>query len=187
MDDRTVLRMLYERDESVLGEIRKTHGRGCISLANNYLNDRRDAEEVFSDALLTVWNSIPPDSPGSFTAYLYRTVRNMALARYRDMHRQKREGDLTAVALDDAEGFIPGGGDPAESLTAAELGSVISAYLKSLPETDRNVFVCRYFHNMQLKDIKKKLGLGLRKIRNSLTRSREGLREKLKKEGYYYE
>ena len=25
MDDRTILRMLYERDESVLGEIRKTH------------------------------------------------------------------------------------------------------------------------------------------------------------------
>ena len=59
VDDGQILKLYKERDEKALQEVKTKYGDNCRSIAFNILKNRQDAEEVFSDALLTSWDSVP--------------------------------------------------------------------------------------------------------------------------------
>lgn len=180
-----IIEKYFSRDESVLRSVYEKYASGCLRLAMNICKNKQDAEEVVSDAILVTWNSIPPENPKSFTAYLYKTVRNLALTKYRDSHREKRRTNTDSIDLTEIEDLVPDSFCIDDQIEAKELGRIISDYLKNINEIDRNIFLCRYFHNMQIKDIKKNLGIGNKKINNSLYKTKEDLKKLLIKEGYH--
>lgn len=61
--DKEILQLLYHRDEQALKETVKQYGALCLSVARNILGSQEDAEECLNDALLAVWNAIPPERP----------------------------------------------------------------------------------------------------------------------------
>lgn len=60
MTSEEIIRRLWDRDETVLGEIIAACGPLCRKIAGNILPSPEDAEEVTADTWLRVWNSIPP-------------------------------------------------------------------------------------------------------------------------------
>lgn len=64
------------------------------------------------------------------------------------------------------------------------LAEEVGRYLRTLPEEPRNMFIRRYWYLDPVAKIAERYGAGLSKVKTSLYRTRNGLREYLSKEGY---
>ena len=65
-----------------------------------------------------------------------------------------------------------------------ELTIAINRFLDSLPRTERNVFLCRYWYADPVQDIADTFGFSAAKVNSMLYRTRQKLRRALAKEGY---
>ena len=71
-----------------------------------------------------------------------------------------------------------------ESFQRKELAILINRFLDSLPETERNVFLCRYWYVDTVQDVADIFGFSAAKVNSMLYRTRQKLRRVLEKEGY---
>ena len=69
VDDDKLTELLWEHDEKGLAALKAKHGRLILNICRGILKSPQDAEECLNDALLAMWNSIPPDRPENLTAY----------------------------------------------------------------------------------------------------------------------
>ena len=181
MNGSVIIDLLNKRDETALVYIKQSCGAGITDIAYNILKNREDAEEVLSDTLLAVWNNVPPDAPVNFPGYVYKTARNIALHAYRKNHSKKR-GAVT-VRIDELAECISGG-DVEDRIEERRLASLIDGFLSTLDADSRRIFLGRYFYNMEYKQIAEKYGMGMSRVKMSVKRTKEKLKEFLTKEGY---
>ena len=184
MEKKTITERFIARDESVLADVKEQYGQYCFSIARNMLSDNESAEECVNDALLAAWNSIPPNAPENFKAYIGKLVKRIAINRYKRDSAQKRSAEKTALPLEEMEEML-GDNDVEAHVESAELARSISTFLRGLKETERNVFVRRYWYRDPLESICKRYGFGKSKVKMMLKRTRDHLAEYLKKEGYF--
>ncbi len=180
MDDRQIIALFYERSEQAITELSKKYGDLCFKIAINILNDAQDAEECVNDAYLGVWNSIPPQNPDPFRAYLCRIVRNLALKKLRANTALKRGGQLE-VSLSELENCIPDNSFD-EQLSAKELTVQLNAFLSTLHRNDRVMFLRRYWFSEPLSEIAKIFGITEHNASVRLSRIRKKLHQYLNKE-----
>ena len=83
MKDPDIIKLYNDRDENAISATRDKYGSYCYSIAYNILDNNEDVLEVLNDTYLAVWNSIPPESPRSFSSYIGKITRNLALKCYR--------------------------------------------------------------------------------------------------------
>ncbi|MCR5332255.1 MAG: sigma-70 family RNA polymerase sigma factor [Lachnospiraceae bacterium] len=185
MDDSRIIGLFNERSETAISEAEKKYGRYCLSIACNILHDNEDAAECVNDALLGAWNSIPPHAPENLAAFLGKITRNLSLKKWREQSAAKRGGGNTAVSLDELEECIPSGHTIDEHLETEELTGIINSFLAALPDTERRVFLRRYWYFDTVDDICGRFGFGKSKVKMILKRTRDKLRKKLEKEGIY--
>ena len=183
MDDRTIVRLFWERDESAVAESKKRYAEYCLYIANNVLFDRGDSEECLNDALLAAWNSIPPHRPENLRTYLGKLVREIAVDRWRKNMRQKRARPEFVQSLDEIAGIVSDG-EFGDGLEEAELSREITKFLSSVGETKRNIFIRRYWHYDSIDSICKRYGFGKSRVLMTLKRTRDELARHLKKEGF---
>ena len=60
--------------------------------------------------------------------------------------------------------------------------STINEFLKKLPDTERNVFICRYWYADSVKSVAKQFGFSESKVKSMLMRTRTKLKQKLAEE-----
>ena len=184
MDDKTIIDQLWERSEGILSVISTKYGKLCRSLAFGILRSDEDAEECVNDTYLKVWETIPPSRPENLRAYIAKLTRNISIDRLRGAKRQKRSDGEREVALDEIADIIPGGTSPEEILGEKELASVIDAFVREQNEDARLIFIARYWSYKSVAEISRELGFSQSKVKTTLYRVREELKEKLEKEGY---
>lgn len=183
MDDRAIVQMLWDRDENALGVAGKAYGAYCLTVARSIVCTPEDAEECVNDALMALWNSVPPHRPENLRTYLGKLVREISIDRWRADNRKKRIRPDVVCSLDEISEIVSGG-DFAGEVEAADLSRAISEYLQSLDETKRNVFIRRYWHYDSVDDICRRYGFGRSRVLMMLKRTRDGLGEHLRKEGF---
>ncbi|WP_294500034.1 sigma-70 family RNA polymerase sigma factor [uncultured Gemmiger sp.] len=181
MEDHEIVALYFARSESAITETARKFGAYCRTIAWNILGSRRDAEECENDTWLAAWNSIPPNHPARLAPYLGRITRNLALDRYDQAHAQKRGGVSGVMAeLDDC---LP---DPAlvhHTVEAAETARQISAFLREQPAEARRFFLRRYWYCDKTADIARRYGVSEGKVRVTLHRTREKLKDFLQQQG----
>ena len=185
MEDREIVGLFLARSEDALAESRAKYGSLCRSVALGVLGNAEDAEEAVSDALLRAWNSIPPNEPEALDAYFAKLARRAAVDRLRHDRAGRRWGGEAALALEELQEVVPGGGSPEENVEAAELAEAIARFLREQPETARKAFLRRYWYVESLSDIAAFLGCSESRVKSLLFRTRKSLRRYLKKEGYF--
>ena len=184
MDDKKIIELYFARSEDAITETDKKYGAYCVSIARSILTSPEDAEECVNDAYLRVWNSIPPQRPDNFSAFAAKIVRNLSLDRLKRIRAGKRSG--ATVALEELEGCLFTSSDTlAENVAETELRRAINVYLRKCSERDRAVFIRRYFFTESLETIAKNFDLSYANTSKILARMRTGLKEFLKKEGFY--
>ena len=183
MEDTEIYQLYWDRNEEAIAQTNQKYGPWCRGIALRILEIREEAEECVSDTYLQVWNNIPPQRPNVFRAWLGRITRNLALSRYRKNHAVRRGGGQTALALEELGECVDIRGMEAE-ITSRELTRVLNGFLASLPETERNVFLCRYWYMDSIETIACITGFSQSKVTSMLHRTRGKLRKKLAEEGY---
>ena len=69
-----------------------------------------------------------------------------------------------------------------EDTAEQELSEIISEFLKSVSKENRIIFIRRYFLSETISDVSKTLGISESKVKSSLFRTRNKLRDYLSKE-----
>ncbi len=179
MDDNQIVKLLFDRDESALDEVKTKYGRLITRIAENITGSREDGEECASDALLALWQNVPPESPDPLVAYILRIVRNLAIKRKRTDSSQKRSPDAI-VCLDElAETLCTADTEVDESA----LGGALDSFLLSLGEVERRLFVRRYWYCEDIASLADEFSLGVSAVKVRLHRTRNKLKNYLHKEG----
>ena len=180
MDDKSIIELYFRRDENALRQTKELYGERLRALAYRILQSREDAEECENDTYMKAWASIPPQKPQHFFAYLAKICRNTALNMAEKQKAEKRSAvivelsDELSECLPDKRSF--------EDTAEQELGEIISEFLKTLSKENRIIFVRRYFLSETISDISKALGISESKVKSSLFRTRNKLRDYLSKE-----
>lgn len=185
MEDKKIIELLFARAQNAISELAARFGRQLYRIAVNILGNPLDAEECTNDTYLALWNAIPPVSPDPLAPYVYRTGRNTALKR---LHRDtaKKRDNRYDVSLEELNECLPDE-TMEQTVNARELGRAMDRFLDTKSSETRYVFVRRYWFGDSVSEIAKELKLQENAVYVRLNRTRNSLKEYLKKEGYHYE
>ena len=184
MDDARIVALLWARDEAALRAAEDCCGALCRALAQNLLGSREDAEECWSDALLRLWDSVPPERPDSLRAYLAKLTRRLAIDRLRAATAEKRGGGTVPLLLDELADCVSGREDAESETLSRALGEAVSRYLADQPPRTRALFVRRYFYGEAVNELARRFGLRENTVSVTLRRARLGLRAYLERAGF---
>ena len=182
MKDEKIIELFFARDEQAIKETEDKYADLCLYVASNFLHSKEDREEILNDSLLALWNSIPPERPESFSAYLTEIVRRLSIGRSRSNNAWKR-GKNVQIVGEEFLSMIEDGTDISAHYEARRAGELISRFLRTLPKTERKMFIMRYWLDMSNTDIAKQLNFGESRVKVTLHRIRKKLAAELGKEG----
>ena len=182
MDDTEIIALYIRRDASAIQKTDGKYGRFCHRIALNILSIQEDAEECVSDTYLKVWQSIPPQKPACFKAWLGKIVRNISLDLWRKNHRQKRYSGIEQL-FDELEECLPSLSDTDAEIEKHELVDVLNHWLAGLSKNDRILFMRRYWNGEAVKDLAKLYHSSPANLANRLQYLRKKLKTALEKEG----
>lgn len=183
MEDHQIIDLYWARSESALSETAGKYGRYCHYIAYGILHNDEDSEECVNDTYLRAWNSMPPHRPEKLSAFLGKIVRNLSLNRYELYTAEKRGGGQIALALDELEECIPAGSEVDLPVRENALVDAINRFLASMPAESRKLFMRRYWYFRSIKEIALEYGLSESKVKMTLLRARNSLKQFLEKEG----
>ena len=182
MDNEKIVALFYERDEQALLQTQKKYNTYCLAIAQRIVGSHEDAEECVNDALLALWNSIPPDKPEPFLPYIAARVKNIAVSKSRANNAWKRGGNVQIVN-DEILSTLSDGHTLSEYYESRTAGKVINDFIGKLNKSERKVFILRYWYRASDKSIMEETGFSQSKIKSMLARLRKRLAEALEKEG----
>ena len=164
IDDEKIIELFFKRDQQAIRELDIKYGKICHNLSYNIVNSRQDAEECVNDAYLGAWNAIPPVHPNPLLSYIVKIVRNISLKIYWKKEAAKRSSHYT-IALEEIE--------------ARELARIIEAFLDTLTEKQRIIFMRRYAYADTYADIAKRVGISEKNVSVRLTLIRQKMKQYL--------
>lgn len=182
MEDNQIIDLFFQRSEQALQGLKEKYSALCYSVARRILPDERDVEECLEDVLLKVWNSIPPERPGSLAAYLSRIARNAALDRYSYNHAEKRSTALTD-AFEELAGTLASSFDTEYLVQEKDFRQFLTSFLENQSKQNRIYFVRRYWYGESITEIAAAYRISEEKVKSSLFRTRNRLKSALEKEG----
>lgn len=182
MKDEEIVELFWERSEKAIEETFAKYGKYCSYISNNILSNHEDVEECVNEALNAAWNSIPPQKPMNLKTYMGKLTRRVSVSRFRNIHAETRCPCEFSVSLEEIEEIAVD--EDIDSAVGKEiLSKAISDFLRTIPQTNRNIMIRRYWYNDSIKSICERYGFREGKVKVTLQRSREKLAEYLKKEG----
>ena len=183
MEDSRIVDLYWARSEKAISETRNKYGRYCYSIAYNILHNNEDSEECVSETYLNAWNSMPEQRPDRLAAFLGRITRNLSLNRWERNTAQKRGSGQVALALDELQDCIPASDSTERIVDDRELTDLINGFLASISAEKRKIFMKRYWYFCSVRQIAAELSVSESKVKMSLLRSRNELKQLLEKEG----
>lgn len=181
MTDAQIIALFWDRDEEAIRQTHAVYGQRLHRLADQILRSPQDSEESVSDTYLKAWETIPPQRPAFFYAYLAKICRNFALGRLEMQSAAKRNAQIVELTRE-MELSIP---DPAHqrALEGDQIGELLNRFLATLSRDNRLIFLRRYWYADSVAEIAARYRISESKVKTQLHRTRNKLRNYLAKEG----
>ena len=183
-NDETIIEYLSARDERALELAAAGYGAYIRRIAANILGDERDAEECVNDVMLRLWNADPEDYAQGLSPVVATAARCVAINRYNALRRQKRVPSQLTQALESLNSEPRGGTDTEDAFFASELSKLINGWLRTLGETDRYIFISRFFESEPVSRIAEETGINPEAIYKRLKKLKIKLKNVLERNGY---
>lgn len=181
MEDSKILELYWRRDQQAIAETRASYESPLFAFAHRILRCREDAEETVSDTFLRAWQTIPPERPRYFFAFLRRICRNLAFDRLDWSRAAKRSPELFSLTAE-LEQCIPDARQE-ELPDRLSLKAALEAFLRQLSKESRVIFLRRYLYGDSIGEIAQRYAVSESKVKMQLHRTRERLRSFLEQEG----
>ena len=182
MDDQKIIDLYWSRSETAITETDQKYGKYCYSIAYNILTNNEDAEESVSDTYMAAWKAMPPKRPSILATFLGKITRHLSIDCWRSLNRYKRGGGEIILALGELEDCVAADQTVEKAYERKQLALVFNRFLESLPETERRIFLCRYWYLDSISDIANYYSFSDSKVTSMLHRTRKKLRAVLEKE-----
>ncbi len=183
MPDSAIVDLYFARDERAISETQSKYDKYLRTVSGNIIHNSEDVSECVNDTYLGAWNAIPPTRPNVFRIFLAKITRNLSIKKLRAANAEKRGGGEATLTLDELMDCIADGSKIDENLEVEELTKLIEAFLSSKNEADRRIFLCRYWYFDSIKDISERFDYTESKVKMTLKRTRDELREYLVSQG----
>lgn len=180
MDDTKIIELFWARNEDAIAETDAAYGKKLRILANRILGSREDAEESVSDTYMKTWETVPPQRPTYFYAFLASICRHLSFHRLDWKHAAKRHAEVVSLT-DEMALCIPDTSHERE-LESKEIGRLLNDFLATLPKETRLIFLRRYWHVDTIAEIAARYGITESKVKMQLSRTRARLASYLEKE-----
>src|SRR5919202_1656146 len=143
-DEQLMARVAGPEVEASLSTLYDRYGRTVFGVGLRLLGDRSLAEELVQEVFLKVWRSSRTFDPsrGSFSTWLYRVTRSVALDLYRKRAHRVRpvsDGDSHLASIRDSSA------GPQEVVDKSWLSWRVSRALEVLDASQRQVIELAYF------------------------------------------
>ena len=181
MTDSQIIALFWDRNEDAIQETDRAYGRRLHVLSDRILRNEQDAQESVSDTYLKTWETIPPQRPTYFFAYLAKLCRNFSLARLQCQSAAKRSAQVVELTREMAE-CIPDDSQE-RKLEGEELGQLLNVFLASISLENRLIFLRRYWYADSIQEIAARYRISQSKVKTQLHRTRKKLKLFLEKEG----
>ena len=159
---------------------RPTDG-SCKLIAQRIVQSYEDAEESVNDTYLAAWRTIPPKRPKYFFAYLAKICRNFAFGKLDWLDAARRKAEV--VTPERGDGAVHPRHQPGFRRRGAEITRALNAFLGTLTQENRRLFVRRYWYVDTVAEIAQRYNMSESKVKTRLHRIREKLRVYLMQEG----
>ena len=183
MTDSQIIALFWERNEDAIRETDAAYGRKLYAVSDKILRSAQDAEESVSDTYMRAWDTIPPQRPNYFFAYLAKICRNCSLSRLQWNSAAKRNAEVVSLTQE-MENCIPDRSYE-RKLEGEEIGRVLNAFLDSISLESRLIFMRRYWYTDSIAEIAARYSISEGKVKTQLHRTRNKLQLFLAKEGIY--
>ena len=184
MDDQSIVALFWDRSEQAIAETDRKYGAYCYSIAYHALANSEDAEESVSDTYMAAWNQLPPHRPSILATFLGKITRRISINRWKAKNTAKRGGGQITLTLEELDDCVDGKQNIERAYESHELVWAFNRFLETLPETERDVFLRRYWFFDSIADIAESFGFTQSKVTSMLHRTRGKLRKQLEKEGF---
>ncbi len=184
MEDARIVALYWSREEAAITETAAKYGTYLTSISYNILGSREDAQECVNDTYADAWNAMPPHRPAILSTFLGKITRRISIDRWRTRNAHKRGSGQVPLALEELADCVSGDGTIEEALIRREAIQLVQAFLNRLPDTERRVFLCRYWYLDSVDAIARQFGFSSSKVASMLRRTRLKLRQQLQKEGF---
>ncbi len=186
VSDETLASQVARGDSGALETLYDRHASTVLAVALKIIGEQTAAEDVLQETFWRAWRSASTyrQERGSFTGWLFRIARNLAI----DAYRRRNVRPQTVLEVDEADSLLDRIPDPdsnvAEQAQTALMNQRVRKVLAGLPRAQRQVIELAYFYGMTRQEIAEATGEALGTIH---TRARLGLqkiREELEKEDF---
>ena len=181
MEDAKIIDLYWARNEDAIQQTDKAYGRKLFVLADKIVQSHEDAEESVSDTYMKAWETIPPQRPQYFFAYLAKICRHFALGKLDWKNAAKRQAEIVALTQE-MEMCIPDSSRDS-NLEGKEIGRAMNRFLETLPAESRLIFMRRYWFCDSIAEISARYQISESKVKTRLHRLRLQLSTYLAKEG----
>jgi RNA polymerase sigma-70 factor (ECF subfamily) len=168
--------------EVALSKLYDRYSRTVFGVGLKILGDRSMAEELVQEVFLKVWRSSGTfdSARGSFSTWLYRVTRSVALDLYRKRAhriRQVSDGQLHIAAERDSSA------GPQELVDESWLSWRVSRALEVLDAPHREVIDLAYFSGLSQREISERTGVPLGTVKTRTASAYKSLRKELVVQG----
>ena len=186
LSDEVLVAQVARGESQALEALYDRYASTVLGISLKIMGDQAAAEDVLQETFWRVWRSAASyqSQRGSFTGWLFRIARNLAIDAYR--RRNIRPRPITDV--DDSDSKIDQTPDPnmdvaQQSQLLFNHKQVLSA-LATLPGVQRQVIEMAYFHGMTRQEIAEATGEALGTIHTRARLALQKLREELQREEF---
>ncbi|MBP9988875.1 MAG: sigma-70 family RNA polymerase sigma factor [Ruminococcus sp.] len=184
MDDSAIVELFLDRNEDAIGEVRKKYGKKLRFISENIGLNFQDAEEIENDTYHTLWNKIPPYAPKTYLfGFSAKIMREKSINLIKSRNAQKRSAEFTNLTTE-LEECIAHTETVDSEFDMSLLTKTVNAFLRTLGEEKRNIFLRRYWFMDSVKAISEMYFISESKVKTVLFRVRKELKEYLEREGY---
>lgn len=179
MEDEKIVELYLNRSETAIHATNQKYGSYLKSIAVNILANSLDAEEAVNDTYLDTWNSIPPQRPKELATYLGKIVRRRAVDILRKKKAARRGWGETGLVFEELDECLSTASRPDERIEAELLSRAINLFLRTLPDREQKIFLCRYYYVESIACIAKRFSLSENTVKSILRRTRNKLKNYL--------
>jgi RNA polymerase sigma-70 factor (ECF subfamily) len=180
-DNKSLIQAAQTGQTKAFRQLVEQYDKKVLGLAFKMLGNQQDAEDVYQEVFMSVFNHIQSfQFQSSFDTWLYRIVVNTSLNYRKKRNRhQKPLFDMTAdepfPSLQDEKPL------PDAITIGQEIREQIETALDQLTLIQRTIFVLRFYQDFKIKDIAEIVSCSEGTVKNTLFRSTLKMRRLLAK------